>query len=131
MTFSPTKVNFVPEVPGHRESFLVRLWEILPGLGFVICGGRHCRRAKIFYLPQLGIEPRSLDLLANTLPCCCKSRLYSNVVECLPVGPATWVRFLAGAGEIFSLYNISENIIFMTGNVIYITSGIIAYAISI
>ena len=31
---------------------------------------------------------------------------YSDVVECLPVDPATWVRFLAGAGKIFSLYDI-------------------------
>ena len=31
--------------------------------------------------------------------------LYSNVVECLPVDSATWVRFPAGAGWIFSLYN--------------------------
>ena len=27
---------------------------------------------------------------------------YSDVVECLPVNPATWVRFPAGAGRIFS-----------------------------
>ena len=31
---------------------------------------------------------------------------YSDVVECLPVNPATWVRFPAGAGKIFSLYDI-------------------------
>ena len=30
---------------------------------------------------------------------------YTDVVECLPVDPATWVRFLAGAGKIFSLYD--------------------------
>ena len=30
---------------------------------------------------------------------------YSDVVECLPVDPATWVRFPAGAGKIFSLYD--------------------------
>ena len=30
---------------------------------------------------------------------------YCDVVECLPVDPATWVRFLAGAGKIFSLYD--------------------------
>ena len=35
----------------------------------------HCGRAKIFYLPQPGIEPRSLDLQVNTLPRRCKSRL--------------------------------------------------------
>ena len=29
---------------------------------------------------------------------------YSDVVECLPVDPATWVRFPAGAGKIFLLY---------------------------
>ena len=34
------------------------------------------------------------------------SDFYSDVVECLPVDPATWVRFPAGAGKIFSLYNI-------------------------
>ena len=30
---------------------------------------------------------------------------YSGVVECLPVNPATWVRFLPVAGRIFLLYN--------------------------
>ena len=30
---------------------------------------------------------------------------YSDVVECLPVDPASWVRFPAGAGKIFSLYD--------------------------
>ena len=30
---------------------------------------------------------------------------YSDVVERLPVDPATWVRFTAGAGKIFSLYD--------------------------
>ena len=30
---------------------------------------------------------------------------YSDVVACLPVDPATWVRLLAGAGKIFSLYD--------------------------
>ena len=40
---------------------------------WVIYGGRHCQRAKMFYLPLLGIESRSLDLQANTLPRRCKS----------------------------------------------------------
>ena len=30
---------------------------------------------------------------------------YSDVVECLPVDPASWVRIPAGAGKIFSLYD--------------------------
>ena len=30
---------------------------------------------------------------------------YSDVVECLPVDPASGVRFTAGAGKIFSLYD--------------------------
>ena len=30
---------------------------------------------------------------------------YSDVVECLPVDPATWVRFPAGTGKIFLLYD--------------------------
>ena len=30
---------------------------------------------------------------------------YSDVVECLPVNSATWIRFLAGTGKIFSLYD--------------------------
>ena len=36
---------------------------------------------------------------------------YSDVVECLPVDPATWVRFPAGTGKIFLLYDtyISRN----------------------
>ena len=32
-----------------------------------------------------------------------KAGFYSDVVECLPVDPASWVRFPAGAGKIFSL----------------------------
>ena len=32
--------------------------------------------------------------------------LYSDVVECLPVDPSTWVRFPAGTGKIVSLYDI-------------------------
>ena len=53
-----------------REIFMHRT-----AIGWVINGGRHCRRAKIFYLPQPGIEPRLLDLQANILPRRCKSRL--------------------------------------------------------
>ena len=34
---------------------------------------------------------------------------YSDVVECLPVDPASWVGFPAGAGKIFSLYDIQTN----------------------
>ena len=30
---------------------------------------------------------------------------YSDVVECLSVDPATWVRIPAGAGKILSLYD--------------------------
>ena len=44
-------------------------------IGWVSYGGRHCRRVKIFYLSHPRIEPRSLDLQANTLPRRCKSRL--------------------------------------------------------
>ena len=53
----------------------------------------HCHRAKTFYLPQLGIEPRSLDLQANPLLRRCKS-----LVECFPDDPVTWVRFPTGTG---------------------------------
>ena len=34
-----------------------------------------------------------------------KAGFYSNVVECLAVDPASWVRFPAGTGKIFSLYD--------------------------
>ena len=34
-----------------------------------------------------------------------EASFYSDVVECLPVDPATWVRFPAGTGKIFSLYD--------------------------
>ena len=33
---------------------------------------------------------------------------YSDVVECLPVDPASWVRFPAGTGKIFSLYDTNK-----------------------
>ena len=63
--------------------------------GWVIYGGRHCRRAKIFYLPQPGIEPRSLDIQANTLPCRCKSGLLPqgsrSVFICLD--PVTYIHY--------------------------------------
>ena len=44
-------------------------------IGWVTYVGRHFLRANIFYLSQLEIEPRSLDLRANTLSCRCKSWL--------------------------------------------------------
>ena len=34
-----------------------------------------------------------------------EASFYSDVVECLPVDPETWVRFPAEAGKIFSLYD--------------------------
>ena len=57
----------------------------------VIYGGRHCRRAKIFYLSQLGIEPRSLDLQANTLPYRCKADFDRKAVEvyCICLTPVS------------------------------------------
>ena len=39
---------------------------------------------------------------------CClavEADFYSNVVECLPVDQATWVRFPTEAGKIISLYD--------------------------
>ena len=30
---------------------------------------------------------------------------YSDIVECLPVDPETWIRFPAGTGKIFLLYD--------------------------
>ena len=33
---------------------------------------------------------------------------YSDVIECLPVDPATWLQFPAGTGYIFSLYDTSN-----------------------
>ena len=41
-------------------------------IGWVIYGGRHYLRAKIFHLSQSGIKPRSLDLQANTLRSLCQ-----------------------------------------------------------
>ena len=34
-----------------------------------------------------------------------EASFYSDMVECLPVDPVTWVRFPAGAGKIFMLYD--------------------------
>ena len=48
-------------------------------IGWFIYGGRYCSRAKIFYLSQPGIEPRSLDLQANTLPRRCKAGFYNKL----------------------------------------------------
>ena len=36
-----------------------------------------------------------------------EAHFYSDVVECLPVDPATWFRFRAGTGKIYSLNNIN------------------------
>ena len=47
-------------------------------IGWVIYGGRHCRKAKIFYLSLPVIELRLLDLQANTLPRHWKSLLLSQ-----------------------------------------------------
>ena len=38
---------------------------------------------------------------------------YSDAVECLPVNPAFWVQFPAGAGKIFSLYDTFVDAILM------------------
>ena len=65
-------------------------------IGWVIYGGRHCRRVKIIYLSQPGIEPRSLDLQANTLPRRCKSRLLrqgSRSVLYIPRPCDKWIRW--------------------------------------
>ena len=54
---------------------------------------------------------------------------YNDVVECLPVDPATWVRFPAGTGKIFSPhvgrqfvtgYGFEEPVISTTDVVIYL-----------
>ena len=41
----------------------------------------HCRRVKIFYLSQPGIEPRSLDLQTNTHHIFVKASFYHKAVE--------------------------------------------------
>ena len=66
-------------------------------IGWDICVGRHCRRAIIFYLSQLGIEPRSLDLQANSLPRRCKSRL-------LPQGSRSALYYLDPVTDILSKF---------------------------
>ena len=53
----------------------------ITAIGWVICFGRHCRRAIIFYLSQLGIEPRSLDLQATLYHVAVKAGFYRKVVE--------------------------------------------------
>ena len=68
VTLHPTKLNFVPEC--NRESFLMKLRELLPGPGWVICGGRHYRRVKIFHPVLARNRIRALNLQANTLPRC-------------------------------------------------------------
>ena len=50
-------------------------------IGWVIYGGRHFCKAKIFYLSKTGIEPRSLDLQANTLPHRCQSWRLPNALH--------------------------------------------------
>ena len=91
MTFTLSNLKFVPEfLYLVQESRRMRPREIFMHrtvIGWVIINvGRHCR-AKIFYLPQPGIEPRSLDLQANTLPRRCKSRLLPQGV--CATGPHT------------------------------------------
>ena len=39
---------------------------------------------------------------------------FMNSLECLPVDPASWVRFPAGAGKIFSLYDNCETLYLAT-----------------
>ena len=74
----PLQYEIRPRISWYRNHVKMNPREIFMHrkvIGWVIYGGCHCRRAKIFYLPQLGIEPRSLDLQANTLPRRCRSRL--------------------------------------------------------
>ena len=58
-------------------------------------GGGECHRAGfIIHFYYLAVE----------------AGFYCDVVECLPVDPASWVRFPAGACKIFSLYD-NQNVI--------------------
>ena len=50
-------------------------------IGWVIYVGRHCRRTKIFYLPQPGIEPRLLDIQATLYHVAVKAGFYRKAVE--------------------------------------------------
>ena len=101
VTFSPTKLNFVPEVPGHRESFLMRLGELLPGSRVGYWGGRHCRRAKIFTCPSRESNPGRWIYRQTLYHVAVKAGFYTDVVECLPVDPAAQVRFPPRAVGIF------------------------------
>ena len=74
----PLQFEIRPRISWYRNHVKMNPREIFMHrtvIGWVIYVGRHYRRAKIFYLPQPGIEPRSLDLQANTLPRRYKSRL--------------------------------------------------------
>ena len=60
----PLQFEIRPRISWYRNHVKMNPREIFMHetvIGWVIYGGRHCRRAKIFYLPQPGIEPRSLD----------------------------------------------------------------------
>ena len=50
-------------------------------IGWAICGRRHCRRPKIFYLPQSGIKPRSLDLHQTLYHIAVKADFYRKAVK--------------------------------------------------
>ena len=74
----PLQCEIRPRISWYRNHVKMNPREIFMHrtvIGWVIYVGRHCRRAKIFYLPQPGIEPRLLDLQANTLLRRCKSWL--------------------------------------------------------
>ena len=96
VTFTPSNLKFVPEflnlVQESREMRPREIFMHRTVIGWVIYVGRHCRRAKIFYLPQPGIEPGSLDQQANTLPRRCKSRLLPQCSRSVLVYMYTFVR---------------------------------------
>ena len=48
---------------------------------------------------------QGLGIYKYTSTALLEASFYSDMVECLPVDPASWVRFRAGYGKIFSLYD--------------------------
>ena len=70
-------------------------------IGWVICGGHHCCRAKIFYLSQPESNPDRWIYRQTLYFVAVKAGFYSDVVECLPFDPVAQVRFLPRAFGIF------------------------------
>ena len=102
MTFSPSKLKFVPEFLGVRESREMRLKEFYAHVGYLrwapnVTG----EKIEITFSPDQGSNPVRWTQCPTLYHVAIKAGLYSDVVECWTLNPADRVRSPVGENVIW------------------------------